>query len=473
MLPGFSEILEQHGLSAAAEPVLAAVSGGIDSMCMADLLLHSGIRFSVAHCNFHLRGDDSDADEALVRDWAARNGIKFHKTDFDTEEFAAAHGVSVEMAARELRYRWFAETCISSGYGALCVAHNANDNAETLFLNLVRGTGLKGISGMSVESVVPYSDGKSPIRLLRPLLPFTRKQIEGYVRSHSVPFREDRTNAMTDYRRNRIRHLVFPVFEKMNPSFICTVNDEMSYFAQAGAIAEAFYEDEIRKCISSEGSDIVLSVRKLTAVRHWEYLLYRFMDSYGFNRGAVNSLVRMLKSGGTFSGKRLDAPGYVLLTASDRVIVRPVAISGKSSAMTAWQTDQDMFTAVRGCGIYSCNGMTFSVSLADRSQITSLRQPHGTLLFDASRLTFPFACRNWRDGDWFVPFGMKGRKKVSDFFTDLKYDIFRKKAAVMVVDTSSLDSGNGRVAAILGERIDDRYRVSSDTASVLVLTIIT
>ena len=485
----FSNTLCRFGLWHDAEPVLLAVSGGIDSMCMADLFRRTGLPFAVAHCNFHLRGAESDADEAMVEGWAADAGTAFFKADFDTVSFARENGVSIEMAARELRYRWFVKLCRTRGYKALCVAHNANDNAETLFLNLVRGTGLRGLSGMSSESAVPYSDdGGAEVRLLRPLLSFTRTQIEGYVRRHSIPFREDSTNAGTDYRRNRIRHLVFPVFEQMNPSFIRTVSDEIRWFSQAEAVADTYYESVISAAECRDGDDVILTLDALKSIEHWEYVLYRFLDRFGFNREAVVSLSELLKSGRTVPGKRFESRDHVLLTASGRLIVRKKSASdfiGHKAARKGTrafpgnvagpdpETREDIFTVIRGEGTYHCNGTAFSVSVKPVSGLQSLRQPSGTIVFDAARLEFPFVCRVWREGDWFIPFGMKGRKKVSDFFTDLKYDVFRKAMSVMVVDTASSGQDENRIAAVLGERIDDRYRVSSGTSSVVVIRSLT
>jgi tRNA(Ile)-lysidine synthase len=188
-------------------------------------LLHWRIAIS------HLRGEESDGDEELVRTWASEHGVRIHVRDFDTETYARENGISIEMAARDLRYAWFAQLCLDHGYKAVSVAHNANDNAETLVLNMLRGAGLRGLSGMSVVSSVP---GFPSIPLLRPLLDCTRKQIEGYMFAHKVSYREDSTNAMSEYKRNRIRNETFSIFETVNPSFVRTLNREMGYFSEAG-----------------------------------------------------------------------------------------------------------------------------------------------------------------------------------------------------------------------------------------------
>jgi len=218
--------------------LLVAVSGGIDSMCLMEKVREEGGPFAVAHCNFGLRGSESDADEAFVREQAARYNIPCHVKRFDTEAFASTQGISIEMAARRLRYHWFGELCREHGYEAVAVAHNANDNAETLILNLLRGTGLRGITGMKAEGFIPDPDyGDIPLR--RPLLEMTREEIETFAREHGLSWREDSTNAQSAYKRNKIRNQVFPIFATINPSFIQTLNRDMARFAE-----ELFYGEE-------------------------------------------------------------------------------------------------------------------------------------------------------------------------------------------------------------------------------------
>ena len=219
--------------------LLVAVSGGIDSMCLAEKVRLEGGPFAIAHCNFSLRGADSDGDEAFVKDWALAHGIPFHAKRFDTVAFASAQGISVEMAARRLRYRWFGELCREHGYEAVAVAHNANDNAETLILNLLRGTGLRGITGMKASGFIPDPDF-GDIPLLRPLLGLTREEIEAFAHAHKLSWREDATNAENDYKRNKIRNLVFPVFREINPSFIQTLNRDMERFSAEVDAPEPF-----------------------------------------------------------------------------------------------------------------------------------------------------------------------------------------------------------------------------------------
>ena len=315
------------GLVPEKEAALLAVSGGIDSICLASLFLNSssGRRFAVAHCNFHLRGEDSDSDEALVAAWCGRNGVRYHKADFDTEQYASSHNVSIEMAARELRYDWFASLCRENGYYGVAVAHNANDNAETLILNLLRGTGLRGITGMQTESVVPVTkDELSGVRLLRPMLSFSREQIEEYVAANSLEYHDDRTNAETVYKRNRIRHLVFPVFESLNPSFLTTFAREMNTFSDVQEIADDYFISVRESVCEPAGKDELLRVNavRLCHLKHYKYVLYRLLEAYGFRDRLLEPVVRLLESGKTFSGKVFEAPGYELITAGECLIVR-------------------------------------------------------------------------------------------------------------------------------------------------------
>ena len=318
------------GLVPEKETALLAVSGGIDSICLASLFLNSsaGRRFAVAHCNFHLRGEDSDSDEALVAAWCGRNGVRYHKADFDTEQYASSHSVSIEMAARELRYDWFASLCRDNGYYGVAVAHNANDNAETLILNLLRGTGLRGITGMQVETVVPVTkDELSGVRLLRPMLSFSRKQIEEYVAANSLEYHDDRTNAETVYKRNRIRHLVFPVFESLNPSFLTTFAREMNAFSEVQEIADDYFISVRESVCEPAGKDELLRVNavRLCHLKHYKYVLYRLLEAYGFRDRLLEPVVRLLESGKTFSGKVFEAPHYELITAGECLIVRNAA----------------------------------------------------------------------------------------------------------------------------------------------------
>ena len=502
---------------------LLAVSGGIDSMCLADLWLRcfGPESFAIAHCNFHLRGEESDGDEALVTKWAEENGVRMHRVGFDTAGYAAENGVSIEMAARELRYRWFGELCEEHGYEAVVVAHHADDNAETLILNMVRGAGLKGLTGMKPVSPLPLQQkpgqaglddfchprpDRGSVSLLRPLLTFTRKQIEGHVFAWKVPYREDSTNSSVEYRRNSVRHEVFPLFERMNPSYVRTLNREMTYLSDASSIVEEWCFAQLPKVINHNGTtdghhrtceDISISTSRLLEIPQWRYLLYHILEPYGFNTSVLESLENLLKSDRTISGKRFESEGYVLRTERQSLVVvrkmagqaghdvathpghdvashpgHDVAIHPGHDVTVIPDLIGDPFMPVRGAGTYHCNGRRFVVEVLPWSAEMPLQQPAGTLIFDAGKLTFPFVCRKWRKGDWMIPFGMRGRKKISDLFADLKYDALEKESALMIVDCRGEMAEKQHVAAVMGVRSDDAYKVNKSTASVIRITIL-
>ena len=229
--------------------LLVAVSGGIDSMCLAEKVRLDGGPFAIAHCNFALRGAESDADESFVRDWASAHGVQCHVKRFDTAAWASEHKVSIEMAARQLRYHWFGQLCREHGYEAVAVAHNANDNAETLILNLLRGTGLRGITGMKSEGFIPDPEF-ADIPLLRPLLGMTREDIEAFAVEHGLSWKEDCTNAQNEYKRNKIRNQVFPVFKEINPSFVETLNSDMDKFSSEFEESERV---DLQKTVAARG----------------------------------------------------------------------------------------------------------------------------------------------------------------------------------------------------------------------------
>lgn len=457
-----------------APAVLLAVSGGIDSMCMAELFhsLRQPLPFAVAHCNFRLRSEESDGDEDFVRTWAEERGVSFHHISFDTSGYAAEQGISTEMAARDLRYGWFADLCREYGYKAVAVAHNANDNAETMMLNILRGAGLRGLAGMSEVSDLPCP-GAEGIMLLRPLLRCTRKQIEGYALMHRMAYRVDSTNASGIYKRNRIRNEVFPIFAGLNPSFVATLNREMGYFAEAGEIVEDYCRKEAAGVVTSRsGEGISLSIPALMSSAHWKYLLYHILEPYGFNHSVLASVEDLLTSGRTVSGKRFESLTHVLLTERDELIVRVKPVERPETRPFAPELSHDDILPVRGAGTYYFNGSRFCVEVVGWSPDMPLKQEAGTLVMDAGRMKFPFVCRTWRQGDWMIPLGMRGRKKISDLFTDLKYGHKEKEDAVVIVDCAEDMAGRQHVAGILGVRIDDRYKVSRDTVSAIRISLI-
>lgn len=270
--------------------VLLAVSGGIDSMYMAERApeLFPGASFAVCHCNFGLRGDESDGDEAFVRDWCARKGMPLFVKSFPTADFARQNDLSIEMAARELRYSWFGELCASGGFDCVAVAHNADDNAETFFLNLLRGTGTRGLRGMGDRDFI-----------VRPLLGISRTEIRSWMEERGLAWREDSTNASPAYKRNRLRGEVIPVLKEMNPSLLSSLGRTMEHIRQVDDIAEDYFLS-VRDDVLRSG---MIRIRTLLALRHPRYILFRLAEPAGLTETALDNLWDLINSGRQVGGR--------------------------------------------------------------------------------------------------------------------------------------------------------------------------
>ena len=381
--------------------------------------LFPGALLAVAHCNFCLRGEESDGDEAFVRQWCRERGMECHVKRFDTLGYAEAHGLSTEMAARELRYGWFAQLCSEYGYEATAIAHNADDDAETLMLNLIRGTGLRGISGM----------GERP-GIVRPLLRTSREEIRKWMLEHGCSWREDSTNAQSLYKRNVLRNEIFPRLRDLNPSLTATLCEDMERFAQAGAIVEDYWLDARERVLCGDGS---IDLRALLGLKHWEYVLWRLLEGSGIRKGEFEDLRDTLRSGRQIGGKRF---GPVVATS----------------------------TRLELCATSVCDGPELLCELLPREALSSLKQEEGCLVLDADKVPQPLRIRHFQPGDWMRPLGMGGRrKKLSDILKELGYTV-GSKAGVRVLEIEG-----SHVGAILCSRIDETLKVDGTTSRVLRL----
>ena len=471
------------------ERILLAVSGGIDSMCLAEKSVRAGQDFAVAHCNFHLRGADSDADADFVADWARRHGIAFYSKDFDTAAYAAEQGISLEMAARELRYGWFADLCRTEGFAGVAVAHQADDRRETFLLNLLRSSGGRGLRGMQEQSVIPGTD----IPLLRPLLGMTRQEIETYMRSIGATWREDGSNLDTTIRRNCIRHEVMPLLSELNPSYGDALDRAMRHIGLLQDIADSWFES-VRPTLI-DPADGSIRIDPLRTVAHRDYVLYALLQPFGVNESVLSDLSAALDSGESLSGKTFPLRNGMLVASAnhlyasgrDRIRGAYPHVSCDENPVSAGQVTEPAVPGTRKLrgayslvpcdeqltgiwdikepGTYDCGGVRVKVEILDRAEITDLKQPRGILLLDAGKLPLPLIVRPWRAGDWLVPLGMHGRKKLSDLFVDLKYSILDKQRARVI------DWQESRIAALLGERGDDALKVTSETRTVYRITI--
>ena len=423
----FLEHLQTLVPDAAHAHYLLAVSGGKDSTALAHLFQHHALSFEIAHCNFHLRGEDSDKDEQFVRELASTMGKKLHVKQFHTLETQQGSGKSVEMVAREQRYEWFSTLCPEADY--VVTAHHADDNAETLLLNLTRGTGLKGMTG------IPDRNG----RLLRPLLPFTSEEILHYLHEKNIPFRTDQTNFSTQYQRNKIRHEVLPVLRELNPEIIHTLCNNISVFKQQ----YHFYLSEIQRNLSEivikKDDKHYISCKKLLATNYAELLLYEALKEYNFTASQVKDIIKNL---GGISGKTFLSSTHIVLKDREFLIVK--------------KRGEEEFPHTLCRNLAELVALGFEIEEFSMEQPPQFPAPKHTIYIDADKMEFPVLVRAWEEGDTFVPFGMNGKQKVSDLFNNLKINRLKKKQIPILLI-------GDKVAWVVGIRADHRFRITTQT----------
>ncbi len=423
-----------------SRPVLVAIGGGADSVALLSELVRRGYHCVAAHCNFHLRGEESDSDEAFVRSFCESLGVELHVAQFDTRVYASEHKVSIEMAARELRYDWFFSLLDEMDIPVVAVAHHADDAAETFILNLVRGTGIRGLSGMkSLQG-----------RVARPLLGISRQEIELYCKANGLKYVTDCTNASDDYARNRIRHHVIPELKALNPSFLSTMNQNMAHVAQVMEIFQA-QVDEFRKSYVAETEDgFAVSIAGLRAQVSAEPFLFELLAPVGLSPRAIHDVARCVAENRV--GREFRAGDVrVVVDREDVIVVRDA------------EADLvDCEVVVDECQAEVEIPLNVSISMFDRAADYTFSRDPMVMHFDAARVSFPIKFRHWRVGDTFRPLGMKGEKKLSDFFVDKKISRPEKEKAWIA-------ESDGRIIAILGMRIDDRCKVTPTTRRIIEL----
>ena len=460
--------------------IVVAVSGGPDSICLLHLLCRSLPVESllVAHMNFNLRGVESDADELFVREVAAQWGVASCFKSVDTLTYARDHSLSVEMAARELRYGWFEELRLKNGADYIAVAHNANDNAETLLLNLCRGTGIKGLCGMR------ELDGR---HLLRPLLGFSRARIESYLKENSIPFRTDSTNAENTFSRNRIRNRVLAELKQINSSVISTLNGNMERFRMASAVLEravgelrrrfsvsgreyaaqvagsggaaAFLTGYLSECHIREVVDTASLAKEGSEV--CGYVIYTVLSDYGFNPSQCSDMA--VAAVGT-ERKRIENNDFVAIAERGRIKVYDAALfavpgSVKVDCPSCGKVVESAFGSLR---------LRFSL-LPNKKEALPTREER-SLFITADSLHFPLLLRCMQPGDRFSPFGLGGSKKLSDYYTDLKLDNAIKRLVPLLEDSTKKSPDN--IVALPGLEISNRFRVTSESETLLKITLL-
>ena len=414
-----SEFIREKHLFGTEDRVLVALSGGADSVALLRVLLRLGYRCEAAHCNFHLRGEESVRDEVFVTRLAERLGVRLHKTGFDTEGYAAGHGISIEMAARELRYEWFHRLLDETGAGVVAVAHHRNDSVETFLLNLVRGTGIGGLQGIRAVNG----------RVVRPLLCVDRQEILAYLERLGQDYVTDSTNLQDEFTRNKLRLQVIPMLETINPSVVESIDRTAARLAEVADVYRRAMEEAVKRVTDDAGALDGAALLRETAPRS---VLHEVTRPLGMNASQQDDLFRCLEEG--VSGRVFLTPTHTLLTDHGKL---------------RWKRKEEEEPLP-----------ALGVEVTETDRPFEVPKDPGMACLDADKLKGPPVLRKWKPGDRFVPFGMKGFKSVRNYLRDRKLSLFEKERQWVV-------SCGGDIVWLVGERTDNRFRVTPETRRVM------
>ncbi|MFT3795862.1 tRNA lysidine(34) synthetase TilS [Flavobacterium sp.] len=435
MLSDFTAHLNQNWSFLQGKKLLLAVSGGIDSMVMVDMFRKLSYDMGLAHCNFQLRGEESTAEQRFVQSFATHHGIPVFTTAFETQQFAEDFKLSVQQAARELRYRWFGELLEREHYDFLLTAHQADDNLETFLINLSRGTGIEGLTG------IPRQNGK----IIRPLLDFSREAIEMYAKANQLEWREDSSNASDKYLRNKIRHELVPVLKALNPQFLAVFGKTQGHLQQTQTMAEDAAILVYQQVAQQANGEIHFNTAKLKKLPNYRSYLYQWLREYGFT--AWDDVYGLAESQ---SGKQILAPQYRLIRNRDFLIL----------SRQREQNEPEIFHIEQGQ-----KEVNFPIKMSFCAVDHLSGEKNNVIFVDAEKLQFPLVLRRWEQGDVFQPFGMNGQsKKVGKFFKDEKLSLTQKE------QTWLLCSG-GEIVWMVGLRADERFKVQTTTNQILKITV--
>lgn len=425
--------IEQNRLFTKNDRILVGVSGGVDSITLVQTLYELGYEVAIAHCNFMLRGDESDGDQNFVVEYANARSIPIHVCSFETRSVAQERKISVEMAARELRYEWFETVCTLNTYTKIAIAHNQNDSIETFFINLLRSAGIKGLTG------IPKINGM----VVRPLLAVTRQDIEAFALQSSLSYRVDSSNLANDYLRNKIRNIILPELQAIAPNCLQAVSTSMAHMQQAHALYSGAVAEKQKLCCSPTDNGFVIDESKLLAQEFASTLLYEFLYPYGFNPTVISQIFDSI---GTQAGKTFEAEEYVALHDRNCLFVERKRTVGQDSILIQQPGTFELQNGVLHFSAIPCGEF-------------ELDKSRSVACVDYEKLTFPLLLRVWRQGDSFVPFGMNGRKKVSDFLIDEKVPLLQKQH-VLVLES------NGEIVWVVGHRVSQLFAITEHTKSV-------
>lgn len=438
MYERFLEFIKNNQLFEEHQKVLLAVSGGIDSMVLLHLFEHSGFEYGIIHCNFQLRGEESDGDEEFLKQQVAAHGVPAYYETFETEEFAEINGISIEMAARELRYKYFEKIRLQHNYDFIATAHHQDDLVETFFLNLSRKTGIKGLTGISAKT------GK----IIRPLLFADRKEIEDYATANFIDFREDSSNKEVVYQRNFLRHQILPLFNELNPSFKKNILASIENLKDTEKVYSGYLQKEKQKVLSNENDNTIIDIELLKQTPFPETLLFEILTTFNFNSAVTNEVYSSLE---TNSGKQFYSKTHRVVKDREQLFITPIA-----------EQNENIYYIENG-DIELFKPFNLNVEKVVADGFTIIKKEN-TACLDFEKLEFPLLIRKWKQGDYFQPLGMSGFKKVSDFFIDEKIPLHEKENIWILCSSE-------KIVWIMGLRIDNRFKVTPQSKQVLKIEI--
>jgi tRNA(Ile)-lysidine synthase len=435
VLSAFRKHIHENHLCNKGEKILLAVSGGADSMMMADLFIKEGFSTGIAHCNFQLRGEDSDRDELLVKNFSLKNNIPFYQIRFETETFALEEKLSIEEAARILRYEWFEKIRAHNQYLFIATAHHLNDNNETLLFNFFRGTGIHGLHG------IPVKQGK----IIRPMLFLIKQEIRDYVIQNEIPYAEDITNLSDNYTRNFLRNTIIPQLEKYFPGLEKRLSQNIKRFAEAEQLYNESVDRYRRYLIEEKENEFFIPVLKLKKCIPLDTIAYEIFKQWNFSYEQSQQIIQLIDRE---PGKTIASQTHRLIRDRKWFIISPLSEKNISHLLIE-----------KGQSIAETAGIVFHLSLHPADGFI-LSTNENTASLDASKVTFPLLLRPWKQGDYFYPLGLGKKKKLSRFFIDKKIPLHEKEK-IWVLESEK------RIIWVVGMRIDDRFKITDKTKEVL------
>jgi tRNA(Ile)-lysidine synthase len=439
LLTGLTAYIQKEQLFTRDQSLLLAVSGGADSVVMAHLFKQAGFNFSIAHCNFQLRGEESVRDENFVAGLATRLQVPFYQIRFDTAAYMDTHRVSIQVAARELRYAWLEETRCAAGCDYIVTAHHMQDNVETVLMNLSKGTGIAGLHGILPKQA----------KVLRPLL-FTQKDtILAYAAQNDIPFVEDSSNITVKYTRNFFRHKVIPVIQEAYPGVVTNIAAGIERFREAEALYTEALEKHLKRLVLQQDNMFMIAVLKLKKTVPLQTIAWEIFRQYGCNPAQLPQVLELLDSS---SGKFVETSSHRIIRDRQWLLVTPLAET--EAALIVIEKDRSHITAPNG---------TLRLKTSARKDTTVIPSAANIACLDKASLQYPLILRKWKQGDYFYPLGMRKKKKLSRFFIDQKLSLPQKEN-VWVLESAK------RVVWIVGLRIDDRFKITSQTKELLTIT---